>query len=107
MKRLVPLVVLLAVLVGGSAAAVFALTDDGDGPNSAESIDPGECSLVHNIDACDAEDSGSPMPIRSDEGIDPDECNLVHNVDACEEDLPAARPAASACASRAPKSAST
>ena len=108
MKRLVPLVVLLAVLIGGSAAAVFALTGDGDGPTSAEGIAPDECSPVHNIDACEedaASDTAGSLgmcvegaeecvdmivvgdgqePVTSVDEIDPNECSLVHNVDACE-----------------------
>ncbi len=84
--RLIPVVV-LALLVGAGAAAVFAVGSAADGPgdvapvNSSEGVAPGECSLVHNVDACE-EPPGQP-PIRSDEGIDPNECNLVHNIDAC------------------------
>jgi hypothetical protein len=101
MKRLLPLVVLLAVLIGGSAAAVFAITGDGDGPTSAEGIAPGECSLVHNVDACEEHAAGMCVegaeecvdmivggdgqePITIIDDMDPNECSLVHNIDACE-----------------------
>lgn len=117
-KALLPLIVIVLALAA-TAGGVLALTGDGDGeptadgaPRSDEGIGPNECNLVHNINACDAEDldrlggdalqpapsndgdvgdvvvepvSGQP-PIRSDEGIDPDECNLVHNINACDED---------------------
>ena len=66
-------------------------------------IDPNECNLVHNINACDQDDldrlgggdllnsdtsndgSCEPVPLRSDCGIDPNECNQVHNIDACDD----------------------
>lgn len=82
MKRtLLPLLIVIGLL-GATSAAVLAVAGGGDGApvRSDEGIAPDECSLVHNIDACDQ--AGQP-PVRSDEGIDPDECNLVHNIDAC------------------------
>ena len=108
-KWLIPIAI-LALLVAGATTAAFALDGaepSGDTPpiRSDEGIDPDECNLVHNIDACDQDDldrlgGNGPMPItsgeqgapskqwptRSDEGIDPDECNLVHNIDACDQD---------------------
>ncbi len=57
-KWLIP-VVILVLAIAGTTAGVFALTDDGepsgDQPpiRSDEGIDPDECNLVHNIDACD------------------------------------------------------
>jgi hypothetical protein len=68
-KSLIPLVVVVAVLAATSAA-VLAVTGDGgsttdDTPpiRSDEGIDPNECNLVHNIDACSDEelDSGEPQ----------------------------------------------
>ena len=73
-------------------------------------IDPDECNLVHNINACDQDDldrlgggdllnsdasndgSCEPVPLRSDCGIDPNECNQIHNIDACGEVLNPAGP---------------
>jgi hypothetical protein len=108
-KWLIPLLV-LALLAGGGAAALAIESatggPDGEPVTSADELGPGECSLVHNLDACDGAgdsvvpgaagmclegatdcvdtvDSDGDMPVRSDEGIDPDECNLVHNIDAC------------------------
>ena len=96
MKRsLIPLVIVLVALAATSAA-VLAMTRDGgpatdDAPPilSDEAIEPNECNLVHNIDACDegvGESACDPLPLRSDCGIDPDECNLVHNIDACTDE---------------------
>ncbi len=87
---LIPLAAVILALVATSAG-VLALTG-GDTPiRSDEGIDPYECDLVHNIDACDQDDldrlgggglppvnpdagndgSCEPMPLRSDCGIDP------------------------------------
>ena len=87
---LIPLAAVILALVATSAG-VLALTG-GDTPiRSDEGIDPNECNLVHNIDACDQDDldrlggggllpvnpdAGNdglcePMPVRSDCGIDP------------------------------------
>ena len=105
-KPLIPLAAVILALVATSAG-IFALTS-GDTPiRSDEGIDPNECNLVHNIDACDQDDldrlgggdllpvnpdAGSddpcePLPLRSDCGIDPNECNQIHNIDACGEVL--------------------
>jgi hypothetical protein len=57
-KWLIPLAA-LAVTIAATTAGVFALTGDdepsGDQPpiRSDEGIDPDECNLVHNINACD------------------------------------------------------
>lgn len=45
-----------AVLFLAVAGGAFALTgglDDNDGPTSADSVSDSDCSLVHNLDACD------------------------------------------------------
>ena len=94
-RSLIPLVVVLVALAATSAA-VLAMTRDG-GPATSdtppilsdEGIDPEECNVVHNIDACDegvGESGCDPLPLRSDCGIDPDECNLVHNITACSDE---------------------
>jgi hypothetical protein len=87
-KPLIPLAI-LATLVAGAAVALFTVGGSAEEqpPASSDSIAEGDCSLVHNLDACDTSPAGEPAgeqpPIRSDEGIDPDECNTVHNIDAC------------------------
>lgn len=123
-NRLVPLAV-VALLVAGAATAAFAVGGDSRPPQDSEAapidslgeepvsgqppvrsdegIDPNECSLVHNIDACDApvasdgsappavppgvgdepSGGGGQPPITSIDDIDPNECNLVHNIEAC------------------------
>ncbi len=99
-KSLIPLAAVILALVATSAG-VLALTG-GDTPiRSDEGIDPNECNLVHNIDACDQDDldrlgedglmpiaspeeePSAQAPNRSDAGIPLDECNQVHNIDAC------------------------
>lgn len=62
-KALIPLIVIVLALAA-TAGGVLALTGDGDGEppsdgaqiRSDDGIDPNECNLVHNINACDAED---------------------------------------------------
>jgi hypothetical protein len=110
MRRWLILGAVVAIAVGIGTAGYVALADDDGGGeaapvNSSEDIGADGCSLVHNVDGCDAPaqdpvaadcqlpesvepcvDGGSSpgqRPIRSDEGIDPDECNTVHNIDAC------------------------
>ena len=56
MKRLLPLVIITAVLAAASVGLLAATSASGN----------------------------DQPPIRSDEGIDPDECSLVHNVGACD-----------------------
>ncbi|MCH9036226.1 MAG: hypothetical protein IH860_02765 [Chloroflexi bacterium] len=75
MAKWVIILVGLALVVGIGAGTAFALTDSGDNPpeldsqritdetqggqgpiRSDEDIDPNECNLVHNIDACDEDD---------------------------------------------------
>jgi hypothetical protein len=82
-KRFLPIVVLLVALSAGAAVALSATGSAADERpiSSIDDIDPDECNLVHNIDAC--EEGGGQPPIRSDEGIDPNECNFVHNIDSC------------------------
>src|SRR3990172_1524222 len=95
MKRLFPLVIITAVLAAASVGLLAATNASGDDQppiRSDEGIDPNECNIVHNIDACtpeELEQAGMEVPddgppIRSDEGIDPNECNIVHNIEACE-----------------------
>ena len=66
-KWLVPLAV-LAILVAGATTATFVVgrggpTVQGDTvPRSDEDIDPGECSLVHNINACSPEEIEQGFP---------------------------------------------
>lgn len=83
-KWLIPLSV-LALLIAGATTAAFAVGGSGESPapvTSADDVQEGECSLVHNLEACD--DIEGP-PVSSDQGISPDECSLVHNVDACDQ----------------------
>ena len=62
-KALIPLLVIVLALAA-TAGGVLAVTgqDDGEPPSdgasirSDEDIDPNECNLVHNINACDADD---------------------------------------------------
>jgi len=95
MKRLLPLVIITAVLAAASVgllAATSASGDDHPPIRSDEGIDPNECNIVHNIDACTAEEleqAGMEVPddrppITSRDGIAPDECSLVHNIEACD-----------------------
>src|SRR3972149_1608200 len=72
MKRWLIVLAAAAVIIGGSTAAVFALTGEGNPTDDPQ--------------AGAGEPSSGQTPIRSDEGIDPDECNLVHNIDACDEE---------------------
>ena len=72
MKRWLIVLVAAAVIIGGSTAAVFALTGEGNPTDDPQ--------------AGAGEPAGDQPPVRSDEGIDPDECNLVHNIDACDEE---------------------
>lgn len=70
---------------------------------SGDGVDPDECNLVHNIDACagcerladdliacsepgynpSEPEPDAPPPVTSGDEIDPAECSVVHNVDAC------------------------
>ena len=111
MKRLLPLVIITAVLAAASVGVLAATNASGnDQPpiRSDEGIDPNECSLVHNSDACEEDAAGDTAgslgmcvegaeecvdmivvgdgqePVTSVDEIDPNECSLVHNVDACE-----------------------
>ena len=94
MKRLLPLVIITAVLAAASVGLLAATNASGDDNlpiRSDEDIDSGECNLVHSIDACtpqELEEAGIEVPddgppITSGDGIAPDECSLVHNLDAC------------------------
>ncbi len=72
-----------------AAGEIEPATDDMPPILSDEAIDPDECNVVHNIDACDEgvdESACDPLPLRSDCGIDPNECNLVHNISACTDE---------------------
>lgn len=105
-KSMLPLAAVAGLAVALSLTLVmagpFAEGEPEEGQPAArsdESIGPGECSLVHNIEACDdaaggdsggsgepgSDEPASSGPVTSIDDIDPDECSLVHNIDACEE----------------------
>ncbi len=81
---LIPLVGLTLALAGSSGAA-YALTADGtdtperglvDDPagdqppvRSDDGIDPNECNLVHNINACDDDELGGMPEPGADQGV--------------------------------------
>ena len=73
-KPLIPLAAVILALVATSAG-VLALTGDDTPIRSDEGIDPNECNLVHNIDACDQDDldrlgGGDLLPVTPDAGND-------------------------------------
>jgi len=71
MNKWMIILVAVALAIGASSGAVFALADLGDNPPELDS--QGSTDELH----------GDPEPIRSDEDIDPNVCNLIHNINAC------------------------